>query len=151
MPARPNQYVWEWLDEKGNPVYLGNMPAKNGEHPADILWDRRRTLNSPLGKWLQSLPEQPPRSQELVSVIMYRSEANALAAMERKRLKKLNVQLLSNRPFGTKIGGGYARAVISPQGDLYESVRAAAAEEGVDAATITRRCKDPANLWSYIE
>jgi hypothetical protein len=124
-PAR--WYVWEWLNAEGRPVYLGRgRRTANGDHPADILWDRRRTQNNELGKWLQSLSEPPRRNIQIVGSHMYKSEADAIYDGRKLQLDKLNISLLQTRDFGSKIGGGDGRGVLDPNGDFYESVRAAA-------------------------
>lgn len=150
MAANPHYFVWEWLDQQGQPRYVGCAPSRNGEHPADILWDNRANLNSELGRWLQMLPKQPLRNVELPSIGMYYKQAAAISTAERARLRTINVDLLSARPFGTKAGGGRAKAVIDELGDVHESVRAAAADRGIDAATVTRYCSNPKSEWRYV-
>lgn len=149
MPTPPRWFVWEWLDEENQVRFLGKGNLQNEENPADVLWDKRREMNSPLGHWLCGMTKQPKRSDQVITQAMYESNAEALYTQRLRQHKKANVDLLSTRPFGTWAGGGGRRAIISPEGDVYESVRQAAQETGVAGATITRYCQKADSGWVY--
>lgn len=150
MPTAPNYFVWEWLDDAGQIRFIGRGRKENEEHPAAIMFDKRQTLNSPIGHWLCTLAKEPQRSDQVIATPMYESNAEALYTHRFRYHKKNNADLLTTRLFGTRAGGGMPRQVISPDGVPYDSVTQAAAMEGVHACTITRLCAKDGTGWDYI-
>lgn len=150
----PNYYVWEWLDDEGNIVYIGNSPRSDGgELPWTVLWTSRFIIDSDLNRWLRSLEKQPARGTFLPAQPMTKREAYTLAGKRRHQLRlSNNPALLSARRDGTTDGGGTRRAVVSPLGDLYVSVREAARDQGLpNSSQITRLCQDPNSAWRYLD
>lgn len=152
----PEFAVWEWLDEDGLPVYVGIGRVIHGEHPAAILWDKvawsqRGKVDSPLNRWLLTHKKEPKRGKELPTPFMYQADAQTLAHNRREFLKARGFTLLLARPYGTHKGGGAARAVISPCGDVYVSVRAAARELNLNHCAVVRWCNDSENGWTYLQ
>lgn len=146
-PAR--WHVWEWLNAAGEPVFLGVGALNDGKHPAEAYWRDRKKIPSPLHKWLATLNEQPKRAEAVPSVALHRQDARGYFYARRKQLLEANAPLLSTRPEGTYAGGGAAKGVIAPNGDLYESVRKAADDTGISASMITRYCQGKKNGWKY--
>ena len=147
----PRWFVWEWTNSQGEPKYVGiGRLDKDDRHPADVLWDQRIEFESHLTNWLRGLKKQPRRSKTLPSLALHRQDAKGLFFSRRKQLKEEGITLLLRRPFGTSIGGGHHRAVVSPNGDVFVSVREAARDTGLSASQITRRCKSKNSDWRYL-
>lgn len=150
----PQEFVvWEWLDVNGDPVYVGygKMPMGHKTHPAKKLYQLRNQSESDLNTFLRSLGHEPDRGNGVPTTKMYHSEAKAVVYARRQALKKQGFILLSTRPYGTISGGGLPRAVRSPDGEEYSSVREAAAAIGVNPCTITRQCANKKRGgWKYI-
>ena len=142
--------VWEWQDKDGTPRYVGFGRMDGTTHPADTTWKDRHKVKSDLNTWLCELKKEPQRDKKLPSTQMHRRDAMGVAEAQRTRHRKKKIPLLSKRPHGTCIGGGAKRAVIF-NGDVYESVRAAADDLGLNPCTITRRCHKKTDGWSYLE
>jgi len=150
----PHEFVvWEWLDSHGDPFYVdfGKMPLGCKHHPAKTLYNARNRIDSDLTEFLRAFGKEPQRSKDLPISKMHRREAKGIVYARRMQLKKQGFELLSNRPYGTCIGGGTARKVVSPEGEVYPSVRAAAAKLGVNQCTITRRCNNQQSGWKYAD
>lgn len=138
--------AWTWFDAEGRPVYVG-WGGFRKYHPAIEAFRNQR--NSPLGVWLSLHDKEPPR-QDYSPMLMHRLDAMSIAAMLRERYRKGGVVLLSNREFDSWAGGGTPRPVQSPEGDVYMSVREAAAMLGIDPSTVTRNCANPKTGWKYL-
>jgi hypothetical protein len=146
----PHEYVvWEWLNQAGVPRYVGNGRITGRKHPAERLWDERFSVNSRLHNWLRTLDAEPRRSNDVPRTLMHRQGARAVCTARKNQMKELDVELLSPRPFGTTLGGGSKRAVLSPEGIRYESVRSAARLLGLNQGTITRYCNNKEKGWRY--
>lgn len=145
--------VWEWLDKDGTPMYVGRGRILDGVHPAQALWNQRTKaeLDSHLMRWLRTFEEEPQRSDAVPELTIYQQEADGWFYARRAQLKERGVDLLSTRPFGTTVGGGTSRAVVSPEGDVYTSVREAVRDTGLSVATIIRFCKSPRSDWKYVD
>lgn len=151
MSARTKRFVvWTWTDPDGTPRFVGwGRVGRN--HPAKQLWAKREGCPSDLNQWLCQHDAEPRRIEHAGIVQYYKHEAAAVAAGLRERYTKLaGVELLDPRPWGTKIGGGLARMVMSPEFTIYDSVRQAAVDIGVNACTITRWCQSDDSDWDYL-
>lgn len=146
----PHEYVvWEWLNEHGLPIYVGNGHVSGKKHPAVKIWEERFSVNSHLHNWLRTLDAEPRRSGDVPRRLMHRQGARAVCTARKNQLKSLDIELLSPRPFGTTSGGGSRRPVISPEGVRYDSVRGAARLLGYNQGTITRYCNNEEKGWRY--
>lgn len=141
--------IWTWRDEDGVPKYVG-WGAFAPAHPAKRLWARRKLFPSELNRWLVHLTAEPAREKVESVVLLSGSECRAAAAALTLKYKREGIAILSGRPEGTKHGGGAGREVFGPEGELYESVRCAAVEMGVNASTITRWCQQVDTEWDYV-
>lgn len=150
MAAERIYVVWEWLDDDGLPCYVG-VGKQTGKHPADILFSKRHESDSTLTRWLRTLKKRPKRSPDVPAFAMHKADAKGVAFARKKELQEMGFVLLTTRPFDTIAGGGVARGVLAPDGEIYESVREAAKAHGVNQCTITRRCTKQTGGWSYIE
>jgi hypothetical protein len=134
----PGSHVWEWTDDQGHTVYVGHGPIghADGSMPWERLWNHRERVQGTLGKWLASLSGKPWCSWVyLPSVPLDRSTAAGVAALRRKALRRLGVQLLATRNYG---GSGPMRSVTIA-GIKYRSLRAAAIATNTPWATFWRR------------
>lgn len=150
----PAQFaVWEWVDDKGTPVYVGRGKYVGEKHPARLMFESRTDpkKDSHLMRWLCSLDAEPKRSESVPALKLHHAEAASWFYIRRQQCKERGLSLLSTRPFGTTTGGGASRAVVSPEGDVYISVRAASRETGISTAEIVRLCNLPKSLWRYID
>jgi hypothetical protein len=110
----------------------------------------RRGQNSDLNQWLREFDSEPERKDENPIIRFYRHEASTVAQGLRDKYKQAGHNLLDPRPWGTKEGGGSARMVMSPDMTVYQSVRQAAVDEGVNPCTITRLCNRDGSGWDYL-
>lgn len=139
--------VWEWRDEDRVVKFVGTGRATIAQHPAEKMWNERRENDSPLGRWLCQLDDEPER-RDLFEHPIPKAQALSVVVI-RRNLHEITV--LSNRDRLSYRGGGHPRIVVGPDG-FYGSVRAAAKDVGVNASTITRRCRDTlCREWGYIE
>jgi hypothetical protein len=155
-------YVWLWTDDQHQPKYVGYGAKRGDQYPWDRMWDDRgapsptllpypRAGVSPVSQWLATLSKPPLRDPTISDTPYTKIDAAKYAAQVRRGLG--NVALLSNRTYvGTNSGGGKARAVVDPLGDLYISVRAAARSENVDVAAVVHWLKNSAKTgWRYFD
>jgi hypothetical protein len=146
--ATKKQVVWVWNRSDGRPAYVGY--GERGEfHPAQVIWEHRFKVDSQLTRWLQSLSTEPRRTT--IAGQYSRREAAAIAQSYRVRYNEQGIDLLDSRPKGSRTGGGKNRCILGPGYSVYNSVRHAAAETGVCASTITRRCQQPDTDWDYLD
>lgn len=144
---RPAKFqVWTWFDDKGRPAYVGWGPYRK-YHPAVEMY--RAPADSQLGVWLSLHDQEPPR-EDYSATLLHKEDARAICQLLRDRYAAGGVALLSNREFDTFAGGGAPKAVKSPQGELFESVRAAADAKRKNPSTVTRWCGDPRTGWVYV-
>lgn len=149
MPARMRKYVvWSWHDADG-PKYVG-WGERVYQHPAKRIWARRNHFASDLNVWLRQHDREPRRVDYTSIVGFYRDEASLVASSHRDIFRRKGYQLLDSRPWGTKEGGGAARAVMGPDLEIYDSVRQAGMAEGVNPCTITRWCQTEGSGWDYL-
>ncbi len=141
--------VWTWLNDEGEPVYVG-WGKFCLTHPAKHVWASRKAYDSELNDWLRTLEREPDRKYDELTARFSRTEASAQANFMRKDLKAKGAKLLDSRPKGTKAGGGAARGVLTPDLEIYESVRQAATALGVHPCTITRKCRTEGSGWDYL-
>lgn len=141
--------VWTWTDADGTPRFVGWGRASR-QHPAKQLWAKREGADSDLNFWLRTFTEEPRRIENAGIVRYYKHEAAAIAEGLRNRYKNDGNELLDTRPWGTRIGGGLARMVMAPDFAIYDSVRQAAVDEGVNPCTITRWCQSDKSGWDYL-
>jgi hypothetical protein len=155
MPAE-NHYVWAWLNDKGEPVYVGRgRIGPRGNHPAAVKLAVRHERESELNLWLRSLSAAPTRSPIVPSMAMSSAGAQAIWSGTRRQLQDRGVRLLSDRytdrkPETYNAGRKPPRAVIDPRGDLHPSVRAAARDWGLTPAAITLHCQR-GKAWRYLD
>lgn len=149
MVHNASHCVWIWTDKQNQPKFVG-WGTFEGAHPAKKIWARRNAFSSELNRWLVQLEQEPNRKQLYPIVLMSKIEARAMAKAYTKKLKQADYAILDNRPQGTKIGGGANREVLGPDLEVYNSVRHAAAEVGVNASTITRWCQQVDTRWDYL-
>lgn len=147
--SKPTFCVWTWLDDDGNPVFVG-WGKHVLTHPAKHVWASRNAYESELNDWLRTRAVEPDRVYGEGAARFSRNEASHQANFIRQTLKKKGFKLLSSRPIGTRSGGGSARGVLSPDLEIYESVRQAATVNGVHPSSVTRWCKDEDNDWNYL-
>ena len=140
--------VWTWLNDDGQEVFVG-WGKFVLTHPAKHVWASRDAYDSELNAWLRTLDCEPDRTFEGAARFA-RVEASHQANFVRRTLKKKGIKLLSSRPTGTRSGGGSARGVLSPDLEIYDSVRQAATANGVNPSTVTRWCKDEESDWNYL-
>lgn len=143
-------YVWEWIDKYGTPKYLKWGPAINGIHPAVRVWDNRTKLPSRLNYWLCRLEKEPTRSLELPHCPLGATDAEELYKGRRADNQLRGIKMLSARSVESFDGGGFARGVVSPEGEVYKSVREAAEDQLVNPGTVTRWCNDITSGWQYL-
>ncbi len=149
MP-KPTYCVWTWLsDEDGEPIYVG-WGKFTVTHPAKHVWASRKAYDSELNLWLRSLDREPDRLYGEGAAKFSKAEASHQANYITRQLKKKGRITLSSRPFGSKTGGGSARGVLSPDLEIYTSVRQAAAANEVHPSSVTRWCKDEDLDWNYL-
>jgi len=141
--------VWTWRRDDGTPAYIG-YGSYRAAHPAKALWAKRFDVESPLNDWLRTMDAEPSRENWETEVRFYRAEAQAICAEARRKARREGHKLLSNRPHGTKEGGGAAREILGPDLATYRSVRDAATRVGVNPCTITRWCQSVDSGWSYV-
>jgi hypothetical protein len=145
-------WAWEFIDEQGRKcAYVGCDNHELGApHPANVLWNERHTVRSDLHNWLRTLPAIPARIDFPAEQPIFRVDALGIAFGLREGYRRQGVRLITTRPEGSCRGGGAAKPVVDPKGDIYDSVRQAAEAHGVSEATVIRYCKDPANHdWVY--
>lgn len=147
--AKPQYCVWTWLNDDGDPVYVG-WGKFSLTHPAKHVWASRKAYSSELNDWLCTLDSEPDRTYGEGAARFSRGEASHQANFIRRTEKAKGHNILSSRPTGTRSGGGSARGVLSPELDIYDSVRQAAAEQKVHPCTITRWCKSDSSDWNYL-
>lgn len=139
--------VWTWFEAcKRKPIYVG-WGAYRKTHPAIEMY--RAPLNSELGTWLK-LCEKEPYREDYSGSLLHKDEARALCQLLRSRYEAGGVYLLSNREFDTYAGGGAPKAVRSPSGEIFDSVRAAADAKRKNPSTVTRWCGNPETGWAYV-
>jgi hypothetical protein len=149
MP-KPTFCVWTWLNDDGEPVYVG-WGKQVLNHPAKHVWASRDAYDSELNFWLRTcIHGEPDRSYGEGAAKFAKNDASHQCNFIRQTLKKKGYKLLSSRPIGTRSGGGSARGVLSPDLEIYNSVRQAAAAQGVNPSSVTRWCKDEDNDWNYL-
>jgi len=141
--------VWTWLNDEGTPIYVG-WGKFHLTHPAKHVWASREAYPSELNDYLKTLDREPDRRYDELTSRFSGADASFHANFVRRKLKKEGVVLLSSRPTGTKIGGGLARGVLSPDLEIYPSVRRAAVANKVHPCSVTRWCKDPDSEWNYL-
>lgn len=147
----PTYYVWLWLDDEGQPRYLGTGSRDDELLPWTEVWNKRYEADSDLNIWLRRCPKAPTKSSDITARPMTKREAYALSSTLRQDLLKQNVLLLSCRPYNTTTGGGSKRPVVSPNDDMYVSVREASRMENIPAGQITRLCQDRKSGWRYLD
>ena len=154
MPAS-KWVVWEWIDpDTKTPAYVGLGRVENGgTHPAHLMFQSRRVegFKSPVMQWLQEFDAEPRRVNTAGRETVPEDEARAIYELRKNHLRRLGCKLFGSRPSDTYTGGGKSKAVISPEGDIYGSVRAAAKEAGLSGAEITRRCQQRKGGWRYLD
>ena len=143
----PEFVVWEWVNSKSIPMYVGFGKITNGVCPAICVWNARKDVESHLTKWLCRLKKEPRHAQGTPNIPMTRDNARKLCLSRRLQCRKEKIPLLSHRPFGTTRGGGAPLGVTDDKGIEYDSVRAAAAAHGVNACTVSRRIANPLSGW----
>jgi len=141
--------VWDWWDDDGSVKFVG-WGCMGRSHPAKELWARRRGAASDLNFWLRSRNVEPIRIDRGGLTNYYRGEASSVARALRDKYVAEGHVLLDSRPWGSRDGGGAARMVMSPDMAVYNSVRQAAVDQGVNPCTITRWCQAAESGWEYI-
>jgi hypothetical protein len=148
---RGSYFAYSLFDASGTAVYIG--VGRDGAWD-DLYQQRESARESELSRWLLSLDERPT-AKRLISFAVPLRAANAFASSERQRLLRAGVRLLSSkaedRPLNTYVPGGASRAVRSPRGIVYKSVRAAAVAEGVSSTAIIGWCKTARCGWRYAD
>lgn len=145
MSTRQKYVIWIWRDEDGEPRFVG-WGRHGRNHPAKQLWAKRNGAASDLNHWLRTFDAEPEREELGGIVRFYKHEAAAICSGLREKFENL----LDPRPWGTKLGGGAARMVMSPKFAVFDSVRQAAVDEGVNPCTITRWCQAEGTGWDYL-
>lgn len=141
--------VWTWLNDDSEPVYVG-WGKHCLTHPAKHVWASREAYPSQLNDWLKTRDTEPDRTYGEGAGRFSKVEASHQANFIRRTLKKQGAKLLSSRPTGTRSGGGLARGVLSPDLEIYDSVRQAAAANEVHPCTVSRWCKDEDKDWNFL-
>jgi len=148
--------IWVWLCPDGSPFYVGRGMVRNGQHPAERVWNYRKNRDSELNVYLRNtFAEEPIRSDSIPDFIIDRIAATVLWEMLREEYERDGFQLLSprvmDRPLSTyNAGFKNRRAVIAPDGTRYVSVRQAARAVGLTPATITLHCQR-GKTWHYAD
>lgn len=148
MSTRQRFVVWYWAEDAAVRFVGWGRVSRN--HPAKQIWAKRNGVNSDLNIWLRTFDAEPERTEIGGVVRFYKHEAAAICSGLREKFTKEGHVLLDPRPWGTKIGGGAARMVISPTFVVFDSVRQAAVDEGVNPCTITRWCQSEDSGWDYL-
>ena len=147
--SQRSHVVWTWLDEKRKPFYVG-WGVHGHYHPAQALWMSRNQYDSPLTERLRTFRTEPKRTKNSNHPAMSRNEARGLAVSMREDLTLKGYELLDDRPYVTRCGGGAARQILGPDLSIYTSVREAAAAAGVNPSSVTRWCQKVDSGWDYV-
>ena len=148
--------VWVWLRPDGSPFYVGRGMVRNGQHPAERVWNHRKKRDSELNVFLRNtFTDEPARSDSIPDFIVDRVVATVLWEMLREEYERKRIQLLSprvtDRPLSTYNAGFKSRrAVIAPDGTRYASVRQAARAVGRTPAAVTLHCQR-GRAWRYAD
>lgn len=145
--------VWEWVDVKGDPFYVGFAKWPEGqEHPATVIWKQRYTYDTELHRYLRELKKEPRRSKRFPPTIkMFRQAARQECYARRKQIKEEEgLRMYSTRPKDSWNGGGSRRVVQGPKGVKYPSVRQAAAAYGWNPCRVSRYCLDRVYGWKFV-
>jgi len=145
--------IWIWKDAKGVVKYVGY--GRFGDfHPAIVRWEDRHFDGSELGFWLRDYAVEPTRERYGARLV---TRGMARAAVAGLRAKHADT-ILRDRDPKTWKGGGESRSVYYfDEANLencrvFDSVRQAANERGVNASTITRWAQNASNTaWGYFE
>lgn len=145
--------VWMWFCPAGDVRYVGYGKFVD-MHPALLAWRDRNDDESELNDWLQTFETEPHREAFGPRIV---SNETAVAFVMGLRQRFGDV-LLHSRGASTYCGGHPTRGVYRfCEKDLsacqsFTSVREAGRAMGVNASTITRRCKSTKNLeWGYLD
>lgn len=141
--------VWTWLDDNGDPFYVG-WGVRGHYHPAKALWMSRTQYDSPLMDHLRGLSKEPKRARDSDQPVMSRVDARGLAMSKREDFKERGFKLINDRPYGSRSGGGACRELLGPDLTVYESVRDAARSLDVNPSSVTRWCQKDDSGWDFL-
>ena len=147
--SQKKHVLWTWLFDDGKPAYVG-WGEGVVTHPAKSVWACRNKYDSTLNRWLQILGREPQRDNATTMLRYHGVDARLLCQQKREKFRREGENLLDARPLATYAGGGGSRRVLSPELQIYRSVRRAAIQIGVHPSTITRWCKEDGCEWCYI-
>jgi len=148
-----NHAVWVWREMNEAPRYVG-YGKFDDYHPAIIAFNHYRGGDSELGIWLAGYENEPLRENYGPKLVSRFTAMQAVIGLRSRH----SATLFKSRGPSSYSGGHPSRQILyfdeadCERSKVYESIREASRDIGVNASTITRWCKSDTNVvWSYLD